>query len=275
MPTRLEGDRFVRLLKKIADQRGLLLEPDRMARELDIPMTFETRPGNQGPKSCEAGGFDKSMLVTKGKAANDSWYRETSEGIQNMQIPPAFINQGHVAGKPEVRYEAYRSVQCKSPSYTSIRARLSFNNLSGFSCLTPDRLQRLIGAKYEMYTDGVSGSTYSPPATNAYGVSLEFIFRLGAPCAVGASVELDSRGGFREQRAFLKWRACLDKAGKEFCAARGGKAVYSDLRQHQDASCESQQYIEREPLEGDPPGPWPDSQPTTDNACEQYAGGQK
>jgi hypothetical protein len=188
-----------------------------------------------------------------------------------MQIPPAFINQGHVAGKPEVRYEAYRSVQCKSPSYTSIRARLSFNNLSGFSCLTPDRLQRLIGAKFEMYTDGVSGSTYSPPATNVYGVSLEFIFRLGAPCAVGASVELDSRGGFREQRAFLKWRACLDKAGKEFCAARGGKAVYSDLRQHQDASCESQQYIEREPLEGDPPGPWPDSQPTTDNACEQYA----
>jgi len=186
--THPQGVRLVRLLKKIADE-ALVLQPDRMAKELDIAMTFETKPSGTISKSCEDGGYYKSFLATTAKVSA-SWYEDTPEGVPNMKIPPAFINAGTIAEKPRVTYKAYRTVRCTSPNNTNVEARLSFLNLSGFSCLTPDMLAKLIGAEYHMATDGVSLSIYSPPATGAHAVSLEFLFRAGAPCAVDASVDL-------------------------------------------------------------------------------------
>jgi hypothetical protein len=198
--THPQGVRLVRLLKKVADQ-ALVLQPERMAKELDVAMTFETKPSDTISKACEDGGYYKSFLVTTAKVS-DSWYKETPEGVPNMKIPPAFINSGTIAEEPRVIYKSYRTVRCASPNDTNVEARLSFQNLSGFSCLTPDMLAKLIGAKYHMATDGVSLSIYSPPATDDYGVSLEFLFRAGAPCAVYTFVDLNSRAGLREQRAY-------------------------------------------------------------------------
>lgn len=198
--THPQGVRLVRLLKKVADE-ALVLQPERMAQQLDIAMTFETKPSTLMSKSCDDDGSYKSFLVTTAKVS-ESWYRETPEGVPNMKIPPAFINAGTIAGEPRVSYDAYRTVRCTSPHHTNVEARLSFQNLSGFSCLTPDMLAKQIGTKHYMATDGVSLSAYSPPATEAYGVRLQFLFRDGAPCAVGASVDLNSRDGLREQRAY-------------------------------------------------------------------------
>src|SRR5882672_2998952 len=100
-----QGDRLVRLLKKISDE-ALLLEPERMARELDIPMTFEAKPPASQLKPCEEGGSQRSLLITEGTASN-SWYRQTPEGVPDMKIPAAFINPATFAGQPNVKYSAY------------------------------------------------------------------------------------------------------------------------------------------------------------------------
>lgn len=269
-----EGDRLVRLLKKIADE-ALVLHPELMAKELGIAMTFETKPSSYQSKPCEAGGEYKSFFVTTAKVT-DSWYRETPEGVPDMKIPPAFINPGATAGQPQVHYDAYQAAQCRSPSYIHLEYRLSFSNLSGFSCLTPGRLENLIGAKYSMATDGVSLWTYSPPATFAYGISLEFTFRAGAPCAVRASIDLNSRSGLREMRAFLKWRTCFDNARRDFCKAHNWKATEAELQQHGNEACEDREaYIEREPVEGDSVITWPTFPPMSDNPCNDYLQIQK
>lgn len=269
LPPLPQGDQLVHLLKKISDE-ALLLEPERMAKELDIPMTFETKPSRYRSKPCEEGGDQKSSLVTTATVAA-SWYKETPEGIPDMKIPPAFINPAAAAGKPEVHYDAYRTIRCKSPSYTHIESRLSFGNLSGFSCLTPERLHKLIGAEYDLATDGVALSSYWPPPTYAYGVVLRFTFRAGAPCAVAASIEQDSRTGLREKRAFLKWRACYDNARRAFCEAHGWKATHDQLSRHGAAACADREvYIEREPVEGDSMIVWPTFPPMSDNPCNDF-----
>lgn len=122
-----------------------------------------------------------------------------------------------------------------------------------------------------MATDGVSLSSYSPPATDAYGVSLEFTFRAGAPCAVAASIRQDSRSGFREQRAFAKWRACRDKAKADYCAAHPGlrSSDRGALQSHEVRACDDQQiYIAREPPGGGPPPSWPAFKPMSDDPCD-------
>ena len=108
-----EGDRLVRLLKKIADE-GVLLEPERMAKELGIAMTFETKPSEWQAKGCNAGGEYKSFLVTGGKAG-PSWFKSGPEGVRDMEVPAFAINPKYVAGEPQVGFGLYRTVQCRSP----------------------------------------------------------------------------------------------------------------------------------------------------------------
>jgi hypothetical protein len=272
LPPQPNGDRLVRLLKKIADE-GLLLEPERMARTLDIPMTFETKPSDF-QNGCDSGDTTwayKTFLVIEAKVG-DSWFKAGSEGVPDMKVPSFAINQGYVVGAPEISFSLYRTVRCKTPTYTKIEASLGFRNLSSFSCLQPDRLLRLIGAKYRMATDGVSLSSYSPPATEGYGTDLEFTFQVGAPCAVGASVRLGSRTGFREQRAFVKWRTCIDKAKADYCAAHPSLKSEDSGKLHdfENASCEEQAiYTEREPPSGGPPAFWPTFKPISDNPCDE------
>lgn len=191
LPPQPDGDRLVRLLKTIADA-GLLTEPERMAKALNIAMTFETKVSSLQAKSCDDGGSYKSFVVTEGKVG-DSWFKPGPEGHPDMKVPGFFINPAFVVGAPTVSYALYRTAQCGSPDRVQIEASLSFGNLSSFSCLTPDRLERLIGAKHYMATDGVSISSYSPPAKDAYDVDLAFTFRAMAPCAISATIRQESR----------------------------------------------------------------------------------
>lgn len=275
LPPRPEGDRLVRLLKQIADE-AVLIDPERMAKELNIEMKFTTRNRNDfTEKGCSVQGQYKVFSVTEA-TVGDSWFKPTPEGVQNMEVPRAFINPAFITGAPEVAFSLYRTVDCASPNYLELESTLSFANLSGFSCLTPDRLQKLIGAEYRMATDGVSISSYSPPPTEAYGVVLEFGFRVGAGCAVGASIRQDSRDGFRERRAFIKWRACIDKARADYCAAHpdvksqpDGRSLVHDAEQK---TCGDQRsFLAREPTGTGSPGPWPSFGPVSDNPCEEGA----
>ena len=184
-----EGDRLVLLLKKIADQ-GLLYEPERLAKVLGIDMKFETQK-TAGTPSCDAGGYNKSIEITKSEVRR-SWYSAGPEGVPDMKVPGFGINRPTVIGAPYVAFSLYRSVKCKTPD-ESVEGHLQFVNLSSFSCLSAERLKRLIGARYQMATDGVSISYYKPPPTAAYGTYLDFVFGAGAPCAIGAGIRQDSR----------------------------------------------------------------------------------
>lgn len=114
-----------------------------------------------------------------------------------MKVPGFGINGPEVIGAPYVDFSLYRSVRYAAPDNVSIEAHLTFVNLSSFSCLSPGRLQKLIGARYKMATDGVSISHYNPPPTDAYGTSFDFVFGAGAPCAISAGIRQDSRSGRR------------------------------------------------------------------------------
>jgi hypothetical protein len=264
-----DGDRLVRLLKQIADE-GALIDPERMAKELRIAMTFETKPSDWQSKGCDAGGSYKSFLVTRA-TVGESWFTSGSEGAQDMKVPASVTTSADAAGAPQVGFSLYRTVDCRTPDHTTIEASLDFSNLSGFSCITPERLQRLIGAEHRMATDGVSFASYTPPATDDYSVRLEFDFRAGGTCAAGASIRQRSRLDAREQRAFVKWRACLDKARTDYCAAHPGLQASDQgaLRIHEFGACESRQaYIDREPPGGAPPASWPQFKPISDNPCD-------
>jgi hypothetical protein len=60
-----------------------------MAKELDIAMTFETKPSDTITKSCEDGGCYKSFPVTTAKVSG-SWYQETPEGGGRTLCPRCF-----------------------------------------------------------------------------------------------------------------------------------------------------------------------------------------
>lgn len=70
-----EGDKLVLLLKTVADE-GLLYEPDRLEKALGISMKFETQT-KAGTPSCDAGGYNKSIEITK-SVVRGSW----SEQVQ-------------------------------------------------------------------------------------------------------------------------------------------------------------------------------------------------
>jgi len=189
-----EGDRLVLLLKKVADE-GLLYDPDQLAKALGITMKFETQT-TTGTPNCDAGGHTKSIERTK-SVIRESWFGASPEGVPDMKVPGFGINRPEVIGAPYVDFSLYRSVRCATPDKVSIEAQLSFVNLSSFSCLSPGRLQKLIGTRYRMATDGVSISHYSPPPTDDYGTSLDFVFGAGAPCAISVGIRQDSRSGRR------------------------------------------------------------------------------
>lgn len=263
-----DGDRLVLLLKKVADE-GLLFEPDRLAKVLDLDMKFETELKVDEP-SCDAGGYTKSVESTRSEIRG-SWFRATAEGVPNMKLPADLINQQDtVVGEPYVTFSYYRSTYCKMPNYTRSEATINFINLSSFSCLSPDRLQKLIGAEHFMEAHGLSISTYRPPARYAYGVYLSFSFKSGAPCAFNATVSQDWRRGLRLQRAKAKWQACADKARSDYCASNSIRRMTVDwieVDAHRASVCEPEDVYEiRESVDGLPVSspPW---QPRPERPC--------
>lgn len=263
-----DGDRLVLLLKKVADD-GLLFEPDRLAKVLDLDMKFETELEVDEP-SCDAGGYIKSVESTRSEIRG-SWFRATAEGVPNMKLPADLINQQDtVVGAPYITFSYYRSTYCKMPNYARSEATINFVNLSSFSCLSPDRLRNLIGAENFMEAHGISGSTYRPPAAYAYGVYLMFSFKSGATCAFSATISQDWRRGLRRQRANARWQACADKARSDYCASHSSRRTAVDwieIDTHQASVCEPEDFYEmREPVDGQPVSspPW---QPRPERPC--------
>lgn len=249
-----DAARLLLKIKAIID-KGLLYEPQEMARTLQLQMRFKEEPANIARQTCPDGSAGTQTMMTTAEIDN-TWFKPGPEGIQHMKFPQAFINPAGEVGAPTVSYETFKSRRCGDKDYDRVEAQLSFNNLSGFSCLTPDRLKTLINANYSMATDGVSVSSYAAPANDRYGSSVDFIFRMGAPCALGATIRQNTRDGQRERRAFSNWRWCSVRADHDFCATHAAlKPEESDLlRRNSEAVCGTEEsFLAKEPLSDLPP----------------------
>jgi hypothetical protein len=252
-----DGDRLARLLKKITDE-GLLNDPARLAAELDIEMTFKTRPAPVHEKSCEEGGSQRSTTLTEATIGS-SWYRAGPEGVPDMKVPQFMSDKVYVAKAPRVEYRIFRGIMCKT-GHEKIEARLTFLDVSAYACLTPERLGRVIGTTYAFHNHGWSSSSYEATPTDYYGTTLRFHFQAGAPCATSVTIDQNTRDSARQMRGFIKWRTCYDKARLDYCTAHPGTGGEHDNRmdRHGQSVCGDSwmDYVDREPFSGEPAPPY-------------------
>jgi hypothetical protein len=137
---------------------------------------------------------------------------------------------------------------------------LSVNNLSSFACLTPEKLKAWINAEFHEATDGVSLSGYSGAPNDQHGIYLEFVFRMGAPCALGATIRQKDRDGLRYRRAWTKLRVCIESAEEKYCATKpdATSAEFDEVTRTAKAACGDLETIyQNEPLTGRAPAPQP------------------
>jgi hypothetical protein len=179
-----------------------------------------------------------------------------------MKLPRAFINPASEVGEPEIAYEIFETAYCIGERNVLHRteAVLSFGNLSGFACFTPSGLATQINAEHIQATDGVSISRYTAPASDLHRTSVDFIFRAGAPCAVAARIEQDSRFGNRQLRAEARYRSCARGFIRSFCATRPNLILTNldKLKEDEIKACGPlESFFQNEPLTGVPPPPEP------------------
>jgi hypothetical protein len=268
-----DGQWLATHLKAVIDQ-GDLYRPEQLARTLDLVIQgSESSTFNPSPNCSQRYG-DRSFVHTNYRMHGD-WYKPTSEGIQHMKFPQAFINPAGEVGDPRIKFESFYTTSCNQNSALTheTSASLGLSGLSSFSCFTRERLKALINADFYMATDGVALSVYSGPPNEQYGISLEFSFRMGAPCALGASIRQEDRSGMRYERAWAKQRSCLDRAEKEYCAVHTTATLdeLNEANRLAETACGNlESFYQREPLNGRPPPTRPRTcLDSSKPACEQ------
>jgi hypothetical protein len=103
-------------------------------------------------------------------------------------------------------------------------------------------------------------SSYSGAPNDQYGIYLEFVFRMGAPCALGATIRQDDRSGLRYRRAATKLYACIESAENELCATKpdATSAEFDEVTRTAKAACGNLETLyQSEPLTGRAPAPQP------------------
>ncbi|HTB37803.1 MAG TPA: hypothetical protein VK777_11980 [Reyranella sp.] len=261
-PVVRDGRWLVLQLKAVVDGSELYT-PENLARTLALDLQASEKKTPMGTGACTnpKGGGTWTIIKTTYRATT-SWYKPTSEGIQDMKVPQVFINPATVAGEPAIDYAIYRSSVCDGipGARWETGAVFSLNNLSSFACLTPGKLKAWIDTEFHEATDGVSVSSYSGAPNDQYGIYLEFVFRMGAPCALGATIRQDDRSGLRYRRAATKLYACIESAENELCATKpdATSAEFDEVTRTAKAACGNLETIyQSEPLTGRAPAPQP------------------
>jgi hypothetical protein len=258
-----DGSWLLLRLRKIAD-KGSLFSADETGAELDLKWKATERETLKQPPDCRNPYFDRSRIVTTYEATQ-SWYKPTAEGIAHMKIPGAFINPPGESGDAKMTYTVSRSTNCTGNFKIMNRtvATLEFGGLPAFACITGDQLRHLMNAEYLPATDGVGSFHYKGNVDDDYGTSVEFAFRMGAPCALAATVTQDQNAGYRRQRAFIKFRACGDAADHKFCSNHAPFTwadgdVQDEMANSEVAACGGlSSFYENEPASGQSPPPSP------------------
>lgn len=208
---------FLSRLRELAAQ-GNLFEPDSAARILEMKLHASTAPGRP-PVACGDGTI-KSSEVTTVVRSEPTWFRALPSGAGHIDVPAFMINPATRTGDPTFAYRVYHSVNCADWPRLRDRkeARISFNGLPAFACLTPASIAKEIPeARHIIATDGVSIMRWEGRVDDDAAVALEFVFRAGAACALGADITQDQQQGLRYLRAQDKYETCRAPSDREFC----------------------------------------------------------
>lgn len=198
--------------------RGNLFEPDSVARILDMKLQAATEM--RAPRNCGDGTMTK-MEVTTVAPSELPWFRELPSGAGHIDIPSFTINPATTSGDPTIAYHVYHVVECADWPRMRDRkeARVSFNGLPAFACLTPSDIAKEIPEIRPVpATDGVFIMQLDGRIDDDAAVTLSFSFRAGAECALAAGINQDQEGGHRYRRALAKYEACRDPSDRDFCS---------------------------------------------------------
>src|SRR5687768_6711285 len=196
--------------------RGNLFEPDSVAQILDMKLNAQTE--TRAPRDCGDGTATR-MEITTVTPSEPSWFRELPSGAGHIDIPAFMINPAGKSGDPQFEYRVYHAVECRDwPRLRDHKtAQVTFNGLPAFSCLTPADIQREIPRIRPVpATDGVFIMQLDGRIDDDVAVTLSFVFRAGAACALSAGVGQDQQGGYRYLRAQAKYEACREPSDRDF-----------------------------------------------------------
>jgi hypothetical protein len=257
---------FVAKVKTVVDE-GQLFYPQQVERTLGLQIRRTDEERIAQPPQCSMPSDERSVISTRFEIAN-GWFKPGSNSLQDMKIPRAFINPATVVGRPAINYSMHDITYCQGDRNVLRRteAELSFGGLSGFACLTPGQLKTLMNAESIQATDGVSISRYAAPGNDLYQTTVDFVFRMGAPCAVTATIRQDSRLGYRQLRAEAKSKSCGDSFIRRFCATLPNLLLTNLDRLDEDRikACGTlESFFQNEPSTGLPPPPEPKRNPGT------------
>lgn len=208
---------------------GDLFTPDSVAHILDMSLQVRTEMAGPAPQACGDGTMT-SMEVTTAAPPEQSWFRELPSGAGHIEIPAFTINPATTSGDPKIEYQVYRSVHCGDwPRMRDHKqARLSFGGLPAFSCLTPSDISKEIPEIRPVpATDGVFIMRLEGRIDEDAAVTVNFLFRAGAACALSAEINQDQEGGHRYRRALAKYEDCRDPSDRDFCS-KHPKMTWSD-----------------------------------------------
>jgi len=253
---------FMQRLKTVTDQ-GNLFEPESLVKLLE--MSFELSTEEQTSDCAEVWQM-RSHRTTRVAPNASSWYHNLPSGAHNMVVPRAFINPATTVGDAKFNYQIVRKIGCTDQfnlqDHTD--ARLSFEGLPSFSCISDADIRALLPeAKFMMATDGVYSYFYQGRLDDEASTSLDFVFRMGAPCALSASISKDQEHGLRYKRAESRWRNCEARADIEFCKGRApiewadGQAL-DEMRNNANKACGTLDSVYKNDTErGTQPAPLP------------------
>jgi hypothetical protein len=219
---------FIDRLKSVSDS-GKLYELDRLTQLLQVSFSVKSDILVPEPSECgEKMGMQERQNVIA-SATSESWYRSSKVGVKDMSIPGFAINPpSRLTDAPQINFEFLQLTYCNDPNVTlrtTRRANLRFSNLPAFLCISASDINTLLPtAVYHQATDGVSFYWYKGNVNERNATSLEFMFRVGAGCAISADIAQDDRQGTRYQQASSTQRTCrvaLEATElKEFCSKR-------------------------------------------------------
>lgn len=251
-------------IKAVADE-GALFEPDKVARLLSLSL----KPGEaemRAPFSNCGNPYDGSSETRHYVPQEPNWYFASPEGVPHMQRPGFTINPPAVMRDPAFSYSVSKHKSCTGRSepkeYTD--ARIDFSYISGYACITPQVLNRVLPQAEEgRGTDGAMPYFYSGKFDDRTWTKVNFSFFFGTECLIGVTIDQSEMTGKRFLRARSKFQECKRQAELEYCSGRepfswseGDKIEAMDNFAF--GKCGTMNsYFQKEPLSGEEPPPVP------------------
>lgn len=254
-----EVETFLHTVRTIVD-RALLFHPDQLATTLGVTIRGHVDKELLA-KECSEGA---SSRVLRTYEIENAWFKARPERLS--KVPPPVVNSGDPAQEPQIAFSAFAETRCFNAQPVQTKsARLRFQNIEEFGCVTTDMLAKQLDAQLISGLFGAVHAFYAGSGNDGFGIKAEFSFphfATGGACAVNLFIEQDERLGYRQLRASQKHRACAEHAMSEFCAktpdVKPGEA--SRLRDYANKVCGSEvSFVHKEPWSGEPPPPLPES----------------